>query len=139
MAGENSANYSEQGGAKWAVGSGGELDIKSGGALKIGGTDKTAILSAAVSSTATGVKIAGGEVALDGSNPTTVATGLTTITGAVITLKKATAPGVTVSSFSYDASGGTLSIYAWKPTSAADPTLIASTATDTVAWQATGT
>ncbi len=31
----NTSNYSEQGGAKWVVG--GELDIESGGALKIAG------------------------------------------------------------------------------------------------------
>lgn len=49
MAGENTANYSEQGGARDVIGgsldvvSGGELDIESGGALKIAGNEITGI------------------------------------------------------------------------------------------------
>lgn len=39
-AAQNVSNYSEQGGARWVVG--GELDIVSGGALKIAGTSVTA-------------------------------------------------------------------------------------------------
>jgi hypothetical protein len=86
-----------------------------------------------------GVKIIGGEIALDGSNPTAVATGLTAITGASITLKDSAAPGAEPATFSYTSSGGTLSIYAWKPTAAGDTALIASTATDTVGYVVTGT
>ena len=37
----NTTNYQEQGGKRWAIGSGGELDIESGGALKIAGTAVT--------------------------------------------------------------------------------------------------
>lgn len=58
----NTANYFEQGGARWVVGSGGsldvasggEIDIESGGALKIAGTDYTSALSAASASPGTG-------------------------------------------------------------------------------------
>lgn len=85
------------------------------------------------------VKVVSGEVALDGSNPTPVATGLSTITAVVITQKKATAPGVGTSVFTYDTTAGTLNIYAWKPTSNSDPTLIASTGTETVSYVAFGT
>jgi len=88
---------------------------------------------------AAGKKIAGGEVALDGSNPTPVATGLTTIAGVSLALKGTAAPGVGTSVLTYDTSGGTLNIYAWKPTSNADPTLIASAGTETVGWTAYGT
>jgi hypothetical protein len=97
------------------------------------------VATSAVQSTAAGVKVVGGEIALDGSNPTPVVTGLTTITGASITLKDSAAPGAEPTTFSYTSSGGTLSIYAWKPTAAGDTALVASTATDTVGWIATGT
>lgn len=80
-----------------------------------------------------------GEIALDGSNPTTVATGLTAITAADLTLKGSAAPGVGTSILTYTTSGGTLSIYAWKVTGAGDTTLIASTGTETVGYRATGT
>lgn len=84
------------------------------------------------------VKIVSGEIALDGSNPTVVNTGLTTIVGATVTRGDATAPGVDPSAFSYSTSGGTLNIYAWKITGAGDATLIASTNTDVVGYMAVG-
>jgi NAD(P)-dependent dehydrogenase (short-subunit alcohol dehydrogenase family) len=88
---------------------------------------------------AAGYKVARGETALDGSNPTPVATGLTTIVAATLSLKGSGAPGVGTSALTYDTSGGTLNIYAWKVTSNANPTLIASTGTETVGWFAVGT
>lgn len=119
---------------------GGEIDIESGGALKIAGTDKTAALAAAVSGAAAGYMIARGETALDGSNPTTVATGLTTVVAFVATIKKATSPGTTLSTLTANiGSGGAVDVYAWKPTSASDTTLVASTATDSFYWVAVGT
>lgn len=119
--------------------SGGQVVIETGGTLSVGGVDVSTSVKNGVAGTSSGTKVIGGEVALDGSNPTPVTTGLTTITGAVITLKESTAPGVGTSVFSYTTSGGTLSIYAWKPTSNADPTLIASTGTETVGYVVTGT
>jgi hypothetical protein len=80
-----------------------------------------------------------GEIALDGSNPTAVATGLTAITSVQLTLKGTAAPGLSTSTLSYGVSGGTLNIYGWMPTGAGDATLIASTGTETVGYTATGT
>lgn len=34
----NTANYMEPGGSKWVIGSGGELDVETGGSLKLNGT-----------------------------------------------------------------------------------------------------
>ena len=75
-----------------------------------------------------------GEIALDASNPTEVATGLTTITSVSLTLEGSSAPGLNTSILTYTVSEGTLSIFAWKPTSNSNPTLVASTGTETVAW-----
>jgi len=68
-----------------------------------------------------------GEVTLDGSNPTPVATGLTTIDSAVVCLEGSTAPGADPTQVSCAISGGTLNIYAWKPSAAGATDLIAST------------
>src|SRR5947209_808400 len=126
--GANTANYNEQGGARTVIG--GEIDIVSGGALKVAGTDKTAALAAAVAAPIAGVgasyMVARGETALDGSNPTPVATGLTSVVGFSATLKGSAAPGVGTSVLTAVISGATVNVYAWKPTSNADPTLIAS-------------
>lgn len=85
-----------------------------------------------------GQKIRAGTVTLDGSNPTPVVTGLTTILAATVSLKAAATPGDDPTSFSVGYSGGTLSIYAYK-TDGADPTLVASTnAAATVDWIAVG-
>lgn len=81
----------------------------------------------------------GGSVALDGSNPTAIATGLSTITGFSATLQGSSAPGLGTSTLTHIVSGGNVSVYAWKPTSAVDTTLIASTGTETIRWTATGT
>lgn len=88
---------------------------------------------------ASNLRMVAGEIALDGSNPTPVATGLNTILGAVVTLKDdGSAPGVGTSQFTYAVSGGTLNIYAWKVTGSGDATLIASTGTETVGYVAIG-
>ena len=79
-----------------------------------------------------------GEVALDGSNPTPVATPFKTITGAAVALKGTAAPGVGTSILTWDNSGGTLNIYAWKVTGTTDATLIASAGTETVGYVVTG-
>jgi hypothetical protein len=133
----NVPNYTEQGGARSVVG--GTVDIVAGGTLAIAGANMTATLAAAVAGAAAGYKLARGETALDGSNPTPIATGLGTIVAAAITLKGTVAPGLGTSALSSVTSGGTISAYAWKPTSNADPTLVASTGTETVGWVAIGT
>lgn len=142
----NVSNYTEQGGARTVIG--GEIDIASGGALKIAGTDKTAALAAAVAAPAAGIaagyKVARGEATLDGSNPTAIVTGLATVVACTVTDKRATAPGLDPTHFTVDYGGGvtagTVNLYAWKPTGAGDTTLIASTDNDdVVSWIAIGT
>lgn len=150
---QNVLNYRSQGGAADVIGgtltiasggvqtvaSGGSLDVASGGALKIAGTDVTAILATSPAAVAAGYKVARGETALDGSNPTPATTGLATITGCGIGLKGTAAPGVGTSVVTYATSTGTLNLYAWKVTGAGDTTLIASTGTETVGWVCFGT
>lgn len=97
-------------------------------------TDQPQVLGAA-----SGYKIARGSVALDGSNPTAVTTGLTTIVSATVSLRGAVTPALDPLLLTTAVSGGTLSVYAWKPTGAGDVTLIASTNTDTFDWIAVGT
>ena len=121
------------------VPTGKSLDIESGGALKIAGTDVTTALATAPAAVASGYKIARGETALDGSNPTAVATGLTTVVAFVATLKGTAAPGVGTSILTANISGATANVYAWKVTGAGDTTLIASTGTESFYWVAVGT
>lgn len=85
--------------------------------------------------------VASGSVALDGSNPTSVTTGLSVLLGCIITLQTGTAPGDEVATFSIQttAVAGRLDIYAWEFTSGTDPTLVASNWTDTVQWYCNGT
>jgi hypothetical protein len=130
-------NYQEQGGARTVIC--GEIDVVQGGKFKVAGTDRTSALATAPAAVASGYMVARGETALDGSNPTPVVTGLSTVTGFSATLKGSGAPGVGTTTLTYTASGGTVSVYAWKPTSNADPTLIASTGTETFGWTAIGT
>jgi len=92
-----------------------------------------------VSGVAAGYKVARGETALDGSNPTPVATGLTTVIAFVATLKGTAAPGVGTSVLTAEISGATANVYAWKVTGAGDTTLIASTGTESFYWVAVGT
>ncbi len=95
--------------------------------------------SAGVSGVAAGYAIARGTTALDGSNPTPITTGLTTVTGFAATLQGSAAPGVGTSVLTHTISGGTVSVYAWKVTATGDCTLIASTGTETFSWVAVGT
>lgn len=87
------------------------------------------------------VSVARGEVVLDGSNPTTVNTGLTSIAAACASIKGTTPPDdpliITV-----DYAGGALNIYAWTPTAGTPDTfpLVASTNnTAVISWIAVGT
>jgi hypothetical protein len=93
----------------------------------------------AIVGTAAGKKMNFGEGTLDGSNPTSVAHGLTTCTSFVALLKGTAAPGVGTSVLTSNINGANVDIYAWKPTSNADPTLVASTGTESFYWIAAGT
>ncbi len=113
-------------------------DAMGGGSI-VGNSQFAALLNANfVQTPGTALRVVGGTSALDGSNPTPVATGLTTVTAFVALLGSAVAPGLNTSELTYAISGGTVNVYAWKPTSATDPTLIASTGTDAFSWIALG-
>lgn len=94
-----------------------------------------------VQGTTSGWKVNRGTIALDGSNPTPVATGLTTVEAFSAQLTGTAAPGLNTSLLTYNTTvtGGTVNVYAWKVTGAGDTTLIASTGTETFAWIAVGT
>lgn len=102
-------------------------------------TFSEATLALYTAGVASGYKIARGETALDGSNPTPVTTGLSTITGCSLTISTSSAPGVSTSVVTYTKSSGTMNMYGWKPTSSADTTLVASAGTDTIGWVCLGT
>lgn len=73
-----------------------------------------------------------GVVALDGSNPTTIAHGMKTCAGGVATIEGNSAPGDNTSVLTVKVNGANVEIYAWKNTSGNDPTLVASTGTENV-------
>ncbi len=87
------------------------------------------------------IKVASGQIALDGSGETSVQTGLKKILDAVITIKSTDESGLGGSVvFSWNAAAATpgqLDIYPWAM-STADPTLAASSGTEPVSWIAIG-
>jgi hypothetical protein len=94
----------------------------------------------AVAAATSGVMIGSGTTTLDGSNPTDIVTGLTTITGAVACFAGNTVLGDDPNSLTVSWSGGTLSITAGKNASGTDPTQVASTdSSRVVSWIAVGT
>lgn len=103
----------------------------------------TSALNGAVANSVGGVaasyKIARSEMALDGSNPTTVASGLTTIIACTVTLKGTAAPGVGTSILTGNISTTNFDVYAWKVTTSTDNTLIASTGTESFYMVCVGT
>ena len=116
------------------IGAGCELVVEAGATVK-------GLIQAA---SAVGLKLAQGEVTLDGSNPTSITTGLSTIVAAIASLKTAVAPGDDPSWLSVDYGGavpaGRLDVHAWKNTGGTDPTLVASTNNAAViSWIAIGT
>lgn len=124
----NNANCQASGGNRWIIGgtnaASGTLEILTGGSVKWGSTT---------------FRPARGETALDGSNPTPVATGLTSIVACAVSIKTTAAPGVSTTLITYDTSTATLNLYGWKPTNSSTTTMIASTSTDTVGWVCFGT
>ena len=61
-------------------------------------------------------RVLGGEVALDGSNPTVIDTGrLRGIVSVTLSLRSSPAPGLNTSLLTYDVVGSRVDVYAWKP------------------------
>lgn len=79
-----------------------------------------------------------GTATLDGSNPTSVPHGLNTCTAGFVQLIGSAAPGTGTTLLTLTHSGSNLNVYAWKPTSNTDPTLVASAGTETFYWMAIG-
>lgn len=79
-----------------------------------------------------------GTVTLDASNPTGIdlsGYGRTVLMG-VVCLQATAAPGDLTSVVTCNPSTSTLNVYAWAPISGSDPTLVASTGTEEVAFMA---
>lgn len=104
-------------------------------------TFQNATGTVALAPAATSGALVAGIVALDGSNPTSVTTGLSVLAGCTVDRHTATAPGLGASVFTtiVTATAGQLDIYAWQPTSSGDATLVASTQPDTVRYVCIGT
>ncbi len=88
-----------------------------------------------------GLKINTGVVTLDGANPTPVAHGLATCTGAVVSILSSTisGAGLGLSVVTCAVSGATLNIYGFRPNNGGDTTLVASGDNTTpIAWVAFG-
>lgn len=129
----NTENYGEQGGSRWVIG--GELDIISGGSLKIAGSDITSTTSNGVSGVESGYNLARGTATFDTAASAVVATGLTTVVAFVCSLRKATALSSGTALVTQGApSGGDVTVYAWDISGAAN-----ASADDTVDWIAIGT
>ena len=79
-----------------------------------------------------------GEAALDGTNPTPIQHGLKAVTAVFVSLKGAVAPGDNTSVITYNVNGTAVDFYAWKNTGGTDPTLVASTGTETFSYMIVG-
>ena len=86
-----------------------------------------------------GARVHSGTGTLDGSNPTPITHGLGTCLSFVAQLIGTAAPGLGTAVLTANISGASANVYAWKPTSNSDPTLVASTGTETFYWIAIGT
>jgi predicted RecA/RadA family phage recombinase len=86
-----------------------------------------------------GPRVVCGEAAFDGSNPTPITTGLTNVVSFVTTLKGSSAPGDNTSVITaVIGAAGAVDVYQWKNTGGTDPTLVASTGTESFYWVAYG-
>jgi len=125
------------------VPSGAEIDIESGGALKIAGTDETATLAAALAGVAAGYKIARGVEAVTGT--ATVVTGLSTVVAVIACpqddLDGDALAGVSATIGDQDGSpaAGSVVLKCWKSNGDGDATLVAADAEKNVNWIAIGT
>ena len=110
------------------------------GQLYLNDSDVSGTIAAgSVAGQASGYKLARGAGTLDASNPTTVATGLTTVVAAIACLKGTAAPGLSTGVLTVNISTTNIDVYAWKATGAGNPTYIASTGTEEFYWIAVGT
>jgi hypothetical protein len=128
VAGTNSS------GTRWVPGEATGRD-NSGAVVSSPSTDNDASQVVGVGA---GYKTARGVGVLDGSNPTSVVTGLAHCYAATVTLSGIAAPGTGTSILTTNITGAGFDVYAWKPTSNANPTLIASTGTEGFFWTAIG-
>jgi hypothetical protein len=146
MGGQNTANYQELGGSKWVVAGelevSGTLTLAAGAVISVSGSDKMAILQAAVATPVAGVvagyKIARGVATVTGS--LAIATGLAAVIDGVACL--AATPSVTDGmwvSVTNSATAGNIDVYVTKPTAANNVEPAASTAGVQINWIAVGT
>lgn len=138
---QNTPNHTEPGGARTVIG--GEIDIISGGALKVAGTDRTAALASAPAAVAAGYKVARGQHTTVDENDTVV-TGLATVVSAVACLDDDPVDGAMYVTCSIgDQAGapaaGSILIKTWKNTDADATHVAASTFSKKVNWIAIGT
>lgn len=114
-------------------------NAKVNSAAAIAGSKISPVVTNAVIGVAAGYKIARGTTKLDGSNPTPVLHGLTTVVAHMANPRGTAAPNDPVQ-VTTDVSGTTLNLYGWKHTSATNTALTASTNnTVDVDWVAVGT
>lgn len=118
------------GGEATAVAMSGDASIDNTGAVSIAPGITTHKLPAGV---AAGYVIARGATALDGSNPTAVATGLTSVVAFVAAVRSTDVSTGTAYVTHGAPSGATVNLYAWQKDGSA------STGTETVDWVAVGT
>lgn len=129
------------GGVATAVPVSGDATLASSGALTVVGVNGSATTKTGAQintmpvGVAAGYKIARSITALGGSNPTTIVTGLATITGVGLALNRTTslASGTAFVTYNLNATPGSLDVYAWVVAGTA------SSGTENVAWVAVGT
>ena len=135
--------YRKDGGDTFVVASGGEINVESGGALKIAGNDRTAVVNAAIAGAAAGYKVARG-VAADVTATAEITSGLATVVSVIACLagdpNVGEAMWVTVSIPTQTAGdAGKFTVKTWKPTANDNATPTAGTGDHAVAWVAVGT
>lgn len=127
-----------------AVPAGKSIDIESGGALKIAGSDRTSALATSPAAVAAGYKIARG-VHTTVAASDTVATGLATVVAVVVSLGSDPVDDpfmvtATIGDQAGSPAAGSVLIKSWRNTSGTDPTpLAATTFSKAVNWIAIGT
>lgn len=84
----------------------------------------------------TGKEVLAGRVEVTAS--VTVSTPFAEIDTVGVTRETDTAPGVTATTYTFEVDGSDVKIYAWKPTSSSDPTLIAADAASDIAYFVVG-
>lgn len=157
--GANTKVYIEQGGGKMVVASGGVVDVETGGALKLAGTEVTASaaelnildgvtrtaeqLNAIAMGAAAGYKIARGVATITQASQD-VPTGLATVIAAVVSMVGDPSTthmfsSVTVGDQAGAPAAGSIRIKSWKPTAVDNCTpTAADTVFGAVAWIAIG-